>query len=200
MISLATGHMEWAVNDLDRHRQEAAFLSHLIITWHRHVGTRLGRERMSSSPEAYHGYVRLLERFLGADLSDPSVQIEIARQQLSGTFEWFYGEEIPPEILRQASAHHELQFDIPRRLNEVAKRILAINENMPTRPEDSPEAQGRTVVRFSDHGDLLSKARQVYRHLTNEEEAGIGGANFLLALFHRTPEVARTPVSIGRKQ
>lgn len=164
----------------EKHRREAALLTHLILDWHREVGTRLAPQRMSNNPESLTRYLHLLGSFLESDLSDPRIQNEIARQQLGGTFEWFYGEEIPPDILHRRIRNDDFEFELPSGLNAAAKRILSINEQVQDRAVHEGR-QGRTVVRFSDHGDLLAKARQIYRAFTTEEEVGIGGANFLLA-------------------
>jgi hypothetical protein len=99
---------------------------------------------------------------------------------LSGEFEWFYGDEIPSELLHRWARHANLEFEFPLCLNEAARRILSINNELQNK--DAPALiEGRTVVRYKDQEDLLAKARQVYQAFTAEENDGIGGANFLLA-------------------
>ncbi len=165
---------------VERRRQEVTLLTHLILAWHREIGGGLAAHKMANSPDSLDHYRRLIDRFVDADLSDRSIQNEIAHQQLSGSFEWFYGEEIPPEILERWLRDYDFEFEAPRRLNEVARRILSLNEPV-SDPAPHHESSGRTVVRFTDDRDLLEKARHIYHHLTDEEDVGIGGTNFLIA-------------------
>jgi len=161
-------------------RREATLLAHIILDWHRKVGVKLADQKMSAQPDSLAKYMRLVAEFAESDLSKPHTQIEIARQQISGMFEWFYGEEISPEIVQNVAQRGEIECQSPLHLNEAAKRILAINERL---HDGEPErSRGRrTVVRFSGREDLLKKAGEIYRDFAVEENIGIGGANFLLA-------------------
>src|SRR4029077_10583369 len=103
---------------------------HIMLDWHRNVGVKLADQKMSARPDSLAKYMQLVAEFAESDLSKPHTQIEIARQQISGTFEWFYGETIPPEIVQKWEQRGEIECQLPLHLNEAAKRILAINERL----------------------------------------------------------------------
>lgn len=164
----------------EKYRREATVLAHVLLDWHRQFGVRLAHQRMQDDPKSISRYLQLVGDFCESDLSDMAKQVEIARQQLSGAFEWLYGEEIPSEILHRWARHADLDIEFPLRLNEAAGRILAINDELQNIGVPA-SIEGRTVVRYNDQEDLFAQARKVYQAFTAEEDDGIGGANFLLA-------------------
>ena len=156
----------------------------VILAWHKNIGLHHITQKMRSSSgeprlDQLEKYRTAVAQFSDSDLRRRDVQTALAQTQISGIFEWFYGEEIPTELF---DPYLEiLPLDPPRRLNIAARYILDLPK---MEPENIPESEmvkhGKTV-RFHGRDELLEQARIYYANYINEEQAGIGGASFLLS-------------------
>jgi hypothetical protein len=162
----------------------AEVYARVILAWHQTIGLhRIEQKvlRASQEPRAdqLQKYRTAVAQFSDSDLRRRDVQTALAQTQISGIFEWFYGEEIPLELFH--SYHEILPPNPPRHLHDAARYILALRKMEPENPpEDQGEKHGKTV-RFYGRDELLKEARVYYADYTNEEQSGIGGANFLLS-------------------
>jgi len=184
--------------------REAEICARVIRAWHVTIGAALAPTRMRDRPEALRTYRETLARFADADLNRPASQAELARTQLSGVFESFYGEEIPPALWHEY--HSELRSDPPVRLNDAARRILHLQEaaahtehhDAPRTEESTPApraSEDRARILFSSPEAVLAAARRHYAAYTSEEDLGIGGANFLLSCsLERSPHLGAADV------
>lgn len=156
----------------------------VILAWHKNIGLHRIAQRMrtpsgESRLDQLEKYRAAVTQFSDSDLHRGDMQTALAQTQLSGIFEWFYGEEIPAELFH--SYYEILPPDPPRHLHEAARYILAVREMKPENTqEDKGSKHGRTV-RFHGRDELLKQARAYYADYSNEEHAGIGGASFLLS-------------------
>jgi hypothetical protein len=186
--------------------REAEICARVIRAWHVTIGAELAPARMRDSSGALRRdnlttYRETIARFADADLSRPANQAELARIQLSGVFEWFYGEEIPPGLWDDY--HDELRSRPPARLSDAARRILDLQASA-FRLKDHPQHQAeesspsprsrddRTRIRFSTPKAFLEAGRRYYEAYTSEETIDIGGASLLLSC-----SVERSPLLVG---
>jgi hypothetical protein len=156
----------------------------IILTWHKDIGLhRIPTKMVGSSGEArldqQEKYRVTVAHFSKADLRQRRVQTELAQTQISGIFEWFYGEEIPMELFH--NYHDILPANPPHRLNEAARYILALRETAPVEDILETQKSERNNVRFQRRDELLGQAHTYYAVYINEEQLGIGGASFLLS-------------------
>jgi hypothetical protein len=158
------------------HREEsqkdaATLYARIIVGWHVEVGTDEWRRQFGDERNEWLArYQHAVVRFHDSDLSDPAVQLAIAKEQISGSMEWAYGVTIPEQLPGLERIHPNLG-EIARNLEELASRPQ----------EEEQRAEGRTVVRYSDREDLLAKAKEVYAPVTGADAQGAGGMSFLLS-------------------
>jgi hypothetical protein len=155
------------------HNNEAAMYARIIVGWHARMGAdewqrRFGHER--DEQERLARYQRDVARFHDSDLSDPAVQLAIAKEQISGSMEWAYGVPIP-EQLPGLERQHRYLGEIARKLEELAS----------PQQENEHQAEGRSVVWYSNREDLVVKAREIYSAVTGADVQGAGGTSFLLS-------------------
>jgi len=115
-------------------------------------------------------YQHAVARFHDSDLSDPAIQLAIAREQIAGSMEWAYGVTVPEQLPGFEGAHPYLE-DIARKLEQLASRAN----------EEERRSEGRKVVRYSGYEELLAKAKEVYALVTGPDVQGAGGTSFLLS-------------------
>ena len=141
---------------MPEHRAE--LYARALFDWHSRFGTELAARRLT--PESLASYQHVLDVLAKSDMSDPSVARDIARQQLSGSFEWSYGEMMPPCFL------HDFP-DEAMPLFEVARLIMREVEH---------------VQEMSDrYGPLSARARVAYAEYDTPAQGGVGGVELLLS-------------------
>src|SRR4051812_48403553 len=87
----------------ERHNDEAVLYARIIVGWHARMGMdewqrRFGQEFGQHQDEWLVRYQQALARFEDSDLSDPAVQLAIAREQIAGSMEWAYGVTVPEQL------------------------------------------------------------------------------------------------------
>lgn len=147
----------------------------VIVRWHQEIGADLAPQRMSI--ERQHEYQERVSGFANSGLDNPHVLHELARLQLSGIFEYFYGEIVPVRLfsgfLRERHAE-------PLSLSAAAREILSLLEPESERREE-PAQGGRKVVRFETQQQLVHAAHEFYRPFSAEAQDGLGGVELLLS-------------------
>jgi hypothetical protein len=156
--------------------REAEVCARVIVAWHREIGLATAPERMTrqgeTSQDSLDRYRTAVAHFLDSDLTSREIQMELAATQLSGIFEWFYGERIPEELWRRTTGRPPQP--LPQRLHEAAELIRRAHARQ-------REEERGTTVRFSSQSELETVARRHYAEYAREEAIGIGGTNFLLS-------------------
>jgi hypothetical protein len=121
----------------------------------------------------------LLQHFRKADLADERVQEEIAREQLSGAFEWSSRASVPPELWDKVVQYFELPMHPgPRNLHEAAIWILEPPKQAETHREVEDD---RRTVRARNPEELLIAAQEYYADIAQATNEELGGVNVLLS-------------------
>jgi len=170
----------------DWHRVGQA-CAELIRAWHQQYGVQMRPTYMSDAEhDRYLAAVASVEKM---DFSDPAAQRELAYLQISGPFEWFFGESIPDDLLQHvAREHHLVDVPLPRTLGEVGRLLRRIVEGreQPVEAEPAePEDPARRPVHSQTRDQLRDAATDYYREILKEdfdEVAKVGGINALLSM------------------
>ena len=146
-----------------------------IVDWHYTIGRfRVESEKNSDNRDRYLGTLKM---FHEADLHDPHILRELAQTQLSGSFERFYGEIIPREML--SAAMRERHAD-SLALNEAARIILRELEAS-RQPDGERETDGRRRFPIESEEQVMRDARAFYGNLGVTEDNDLGGVGLLVA-------------------
>jgi len=81
------------------HNEEAALYARIIVGWHAGMGMDQWQRRFKRrQDERLVRYQHAVARFHDSDLSDPAIQLAIAREQIAGSMEWAYGVTVPEQL------------------------------------------------------------------------------------------------------
>ncbi|HEX9941625.1 MAG TPA: hypothetical protein VGG03_06400 [Thermoanaerobaculia bacterium] len=141
-----------------------------ILRWHQNI--RMGGVARIQG-EARASYTEALRRFSEMDLHDPEVQRQLARTQVSGIFEYFYGERCDPDLWYNLARDLEVDLPCPQTMGEAGRKLLDLLEAL-----GSMRAPERSEVP-RDRERLLAAADEFYKDLPSEK--GLGGKFLLLS-------------------
>ena len=175
-------------------------LAKMILDWHNRFGAEAAFGRMER--EHLMKYRRTLEDFSERWSTDRDVPSEIARCQLSGIFEYFYGEVVPAHMLSEAQLKGVFPPNIEVTLSELAKRILhpepqrgseetpwneetifVLGEDWIDHPHTLRPLCSRLPARGKDQRDVVMAQCDSAFHKLNHH--GLGG-QMLLASLHES--------------
>lgn len=172
------------MDDLQRVAQACA---ELIRAWHQLYGVRMHPTHMSDADREH--YLAAVASTEAMDLADPAAQAEMAYLQVSGPFEWFFGEQIPDDLLRRVAREFELDdVAFPPTVGEAGRWLRRIVEGRvgPPEPEKpEPDDPARRPVHSETRDELRAAANGYYREMLKEdfdEVARVGGVNALLSM------------------
>lgn len=150
----------------------------LIRLWHEHHGVA---HRPSNMDEGqFRRYMDRVEHFHRVDLANPGAQEEIAREQRSGIFEWYYGTVVPAELWKNIAGKYEVvDHGPPQHLGETANWI--IEKLRSTEPLGLQKELSRRIVQAETPARLFEKAREFYADIVAAQTPGVGGVNVLLS-------------------
>jgi hypothetical protein len=118
--------------------------------------------------------------FREADLSDPFMQEEIAREQRSGSFEKYYAAEVPPEWWQFVTRIHEIgDYPSPRYLGEAATWIIEHVHAAYSVPK--VDERLRQPVQAQTRESLFAHAQDFYVDVIAAQTSGLGGVNVLIS-------------------
>ena len=172
---------------MDELHRAAQACAELIRAWHQLYGVRMHPTHMSDADHDH--YLAAVASTEAMDLSDPGAQREIAYLQVSGPFEWFFGEPIPEDLVRRVAAEYELvDIAFPPTIGEAGRWLRRVAEGRegPPEPEKAEAADpARRPVHSQTRDELRAAADGFYREILKEdfdEVAKVGGVNALLSM------------------
>jgi len=172
---------------MDESYRSAQACAELIRAWHQRFGVHMRPTHMSAADhDVYLAAVASAEKM---DLSDPAAQRELAYLQVSGPFEWFFGETLPEDLVRSVAREFDLaEIPFPLTVGEAGRWLRRVAEGRegPPQPEQTePDDPARRHVHSQTREELRTAADDFYREILKEdfdEVVKIGGVNALLSM------------------
>lgn len=161
-----------------RESRLARVCAELIRFWHEHYG--IAQRPSNMDDDQFLRYRNRVEHFHRADLSDASSQEEIAREQQSRIFEWYYSAVVPAELWNKLAQKYEVvDHRPPQHLGEAAKWILdGLSGAEPIEPRGE---LSRRIIQAETQARLFEQANEFYADVVAEQAPGVGGINVLLS-------------------
>jgi hypothetical protein len=158
----------------------------IILRWHQEYGVdRAWKDKQ----EWMTRYLDVVADFTKSDLHNLNSQRELARVQISGELERFYGASVPSDLWDRIMGKLDLSEECPARLGDIARLI---EKYQSVEGESSSEGK-RFVLSAQSREQILSSSREFYADLIKEEDKGIGGLNILLST-----SLERTRIASGK--